>query len=210
MVAVVAVASLALSLFAGAPAADDPPPPPGQVTIEKVKVNGSGCHPATAATAISPDNQAFTVTYSEYIASLGPGVKPAQDHKDCKIKLRFNGAPGMTYAVVRADYRGYGLLQPGVVGKFTAEYSFEGPDPAVVMSHKRAGPFDDFWQFSDQLKPLKFGPCGKDRQLKIDTDLILTPGAQPITAVSSVGVDSADGEVNKRLRGTFGLVWKKC
>jgi hypothetical protein len=207
MLAVVAVASLALSLFAGAPAAADPPP--GQVTIEKVKVNGTGCQHSTVATAISPDNQAFTVTYSEYIASLGPGIKPNEAHKTCKIKLRFNGAAGLTYAVVRADYRGYGLLQPGVVGKYTAEYSFEGGAPAVVKSHARTGPFDDSWQFSDQLEPPRFGPCGKDRQLKIDTDVIVTAGAQPVTAVSAIGVDSADGEI-KKLTGTYGLIWKKC
>src|SRR4051794_3787745 len=42
------------------------PPPPDKIVIDVVTVNGSGCRPGTAAVAVSPDNTAFTVTYSEY------------------------------------------------------------------------------------------------------------------------------------------------
>jgi hypothetical protein len=205
MIPAAVIASVALSLFAGVPAAADPPPQ-GQITIEKLAVNGSGCRPATVATAISPDNQAFTVTYSEYVASIGPGIKAKEAHKDCKITLRLNVPAGITYAVARADYRGFGVLQPGVVGTQTAAYSFQGVNDPVVSSRSRTGPWDENWQFTDKPASPLFGPCGKDRKLRIDTDLTVTAGSKPITDVSVVGMDSTDGD----FASTYKLAWKRC
>ncbi|CAM5378677.1 hypothetical protein SALBM311S_06184 [Streptomyces alboniger] len=34
-------------------------------------MNGSGCPQGTAAVAVSEDNTAFTVTYSDYLAQAG-------------------------------------------------------------------------------------------------------------------------------------------
>ena len=70
MISTLAAAALALSTIVIPPVAD--PPPTGQITIDVVTVNGSGCRIGTAAVAVSPDNKAFTVTYSEYLAQVGP------------------------------------------------------------------------------------------------------------------------------------------
>lgn len=53
------------------PAQDTTPilePPPDKIVIEVATVNGSGCPLGTAAVAVSQDNTAFTVTYSDYLA----------------------------------------------------------------------------------------------------------------------------------------------
>jgi hypothetical protein len=49
------------------------PPPTDHIVIDVVTVNGSGCPPGSAAVAVSPDNTAFTVTYSQYLAQVGVG-----------------------------------------------------------------------------------------------------------------------------------------
>src|ERR1700730_7734258 len=62
-------ASSALASTRGAAAA-----PPSAVVVTVVTVNGSGCPPGTASVALSPDNTAFTVTYSSYTALVGVGA----------------------------------------------------------------------------------------------------------------------------------------
>jgi hypothetical protein len=200
----VAVAGLALSLLAGVPAKADPPPT-GRITIDKLKVNGSGCRPATVATAISPDNQAFTVTYSEYIASLGPDTKAKDTHKECQITLRLNVPDGITYGIATADYRGFALLKPKVVGTHSAAYSFNGGAAPVVTSRQRTGPWEEDWQVTDHPASPVFGPCGKERKLQIDTQLALT-APSPQTETSVVGMDSTDAD----FASTYHLAWKKC
>src|SRR5262245_60298021 len=65
-------AVLAASLLAPAGpstvAADEPP---GNITIDIVTANGSGCPIGTTAVAMSPDNTAFTITYSQFLAQAG-------------------------------------------------------------------------------------------------------------------------------------------
>ena len=50
------------------------PPPPDKIVIDVVTINGTGCKPGTAAVAVSDDNTAFTVTYSEFLAQVGVGA----------------------------------------------------------------------------------------------------------------------------------------
>jgi hypothetical protein len=207
-ISAIAAGSLVLSLLSGtpAPSAAADPPPPGQITIDKLKANGSGCRPQTIATAISPDKQAFTITYSEYLASVGPGIKSKEAHKDCGITIRLNVPAGYTYAIAHADYRGFAVLQPGVTGSHSAAYSFQasGHTPTVT-TWSRTGPWDNDLQLSDTPAAPLYGPCGKERKLDINTNLDLTASGTQ-TDVSVVGIDSADGEFTS----TYKLAWKRC
>jgi hypothetical protein len=63
-----------LLLLASSAYAD--PPPSDHIVIDVITVNGSGCPAGTAAVAVSPDNTAFTVTYSNYTAQVGVGAGP--------------------------------------------------------------------------------------------------------------------------------------
>src|SRR5690606_10032907 len=92
------------------------PPPPGQVTVDLVTVNGSGCPAGTTAVAVSPDNTAFTVTYSDYLAQVGLGARPIDARKNCQLSVVVHVPQGLTYAVAQADYRGYAYLEPGASG----------------------------------------------------------------------------------------------
>lgn len=69
------------ALFATALPGPDPSsgivdPPPDKIVIKVATVNGSGCPQGTAAVAVSPDNTAFTVTYSDYLAQVGAPPNP--------------------------------------------------------------------------------------------------------------------------------------
>ncbi|GAA1919243.1 hypothetical protein GCM10009716_30030 [Streptomyces sodiiphilus] len=87
----------------------DPPyfadAPEDGMVIELVSVYGSGCPEGSAAVAVSPDNTAFTVTYSEYLAQVGVGAKPTDFRKNCQLNLAVRVPQGFTYAVFGVDYR---------------------------------------------------------------------------------------------------------
>src|ERR671916_159064 len=113
MLNAVTAALLASSIIIPPGGAPNEVPPPNHITIDIVTVNGSGCPAGTAAVAVSEDNKAFTVTYSDFLAQIGVGAKPTDFRKNCQLNLRVNVPQGFTYGIAQADYRGFGHLERG-------------------------------------------------------------------------------------------------
>jgi hypothetical protein len=209
-----AVFSAAVSLFASptfAPATTPPPPPPppDKITINVVTVNGSGCPSGTAAVAISPDNTAFTVTYSQYNAMVGVGAKPTDSRKNCQINLQVHVPQGFTYAIAQADYRGYASLASGATAMERANYYFQGQSPTAYAIHSFTGALEDDWQATDttDLSALVYAPCGEQRLFNINTELRANAGtSNPRTTTSFISMDSTDGAINT----TYHFAWKVC
>ncbi len=202
MLSAVMAGSLLFSLLTPAAA-------PGQAVIDVIKANGSGCRKQTTALAISPDGEAFTVTYSEYLAQVGVGAKPNDYRKDCRITLRIDIPAGYTYAIQSVDYRGFGLLEPGATGTQSASYQFQTQPKPEPASHAFRGPFSDNWQNTDVTDPAdrSWSPCGKSRKLTIDTELqVSAGGSDPKTTTSMLGMDSTDGSI----KTTYRFVWRRC
>src|SRR5690242_12671093 len=63
------------------------PVPPGTVTVDTVTTNGSTCRPGTTTATVSPDKTAFTVVYSDYLATVGGDSVPADAHGRCKLNV---------------------------------------------------------------------------------------------------------------------------
>lgn len=208
-VAAAALATTALVSGVGA-AAPPAPGPSDKVTIDVVKVNGSGCRPGSASVAVAPDNTAFTVTYSDYLAQVGKGAKSTDHHKDCRLDLRVNVPKGYTYAVPQADYRGFASLQTGAVGTQKAGYHFQGARETAGKDHVFHGPFHDNWQTTDTTpsEAVAWLPCGQKRDFNINTELLVDGGGQSDTAstTSFITMDSADSSIN----ATYHLSWKQC
>ncbi|GAU65617.1 Syd protein [Streptomyces sp. NBRC 110611] len=183
-------------------------PPTGKITITVATVNGSGCRPGSAAVAVAPDNTAFTVTYSEYLAQAGGGSKPTDSRKNCQIALDVHVPQGFTYAVARADYRGYASLAPGAKGMEQANYYFQGQQETARKSHAFAGPYDSNWQTSDEtdIDALVYAPCGEQRYFNINTELRVDRGTSDPKATSYMAMDSTDGSINT----LYHFAWKEC
>ena len=165
-VAVAVVAGLAaatLTALAAGPAAAGGGRPVGTIQIKVVNVNGNGCRPGTAAVAVSPDSTAFTVTYSDYTAEVGKGIKEKQAERVCNLKLKVGVPKGYTYAIVGVQYRGFGQMEQGTTAQEHASYKFEGGN-TVSMSHNIVTPLDGDWETTDS-SPSVFEPCGKQRRL---------------------------------------------
>ncbi|MBA3489680.1 MAG: DUF4360 domain-containing protein [Longispora sp.] len=184
-------------------------PPKEKVGIEVVKVAGSGCPAHTTAVAISPDNSAFTLTYSKYLAQVGNGAPAVESRKNCHLDLRVNVPQGYTYAITGTDYRGFASLQTGAVGIHEASYFFQGgPPPAAKITSFR-GAYNDNWQVSHQvdIDALVYAPCGEQRNFNINTQLRVMAGSSDSRkATSFMAMDSADSSVKTVYRFT----WKHC
>lgn len=196
------------SLASGAPGTDMPTPP-DKITIDVVTVNGSGCPEGTAAVAVSPDNTAFTVTYSEYTAQVGVGSGPTDFRKNCQLNLNVHVPQGFTYGIAQADYRGFASLQRGSTALERARYYFQGMSPTSFVDHPFRGPFADDWQKTDttEVGAIVYKPCGEFRNFNINTQLRVDAGtSDPTTTTSFITMDSTDGNIAT----TYHFAWKEC
>ena len=179
-------------------------PPPNSLVVKKLSANGSGCRHDSATVAASLDNTAFTVTYSEFTAVAGPGVKKQENAKDCRVKIKLDIPKSYTYSLTSVDVRGYVSVQAGATASHTLAYSFPSSKSAP-LGREFAGPVDDFWQ-AGQTAPLDFAPCGGSRNLTVDNTLAVEPGTSDPESVSLVTMDSTDVATSL----TYRLVWKPC
>jgi hypothetical protein len=208
MLHAVAAALLASSIIIP-PGAPGDTPPPDHITIDVVTINGSGCPAGTAAVAVSEDNKAFTVTYSDYLAQIGVGAKPTDLRKNCQLNLRVNVPQGFTYGIAQADYRGFASLQRGAYAVEKANYYFQGMSQTDSISHRYNGPVGDDWQATDstEVAAIVYSPCGEKRNFNINTELRVYPGtSDTATTTSFMTMDSTDGS----LETTYHFAWKTC
>jgi hypothetical protein len=203
------------TLFVSSPsaAANPPvwadPPPTDRIVVQVVTVNGSGCRQGTAAVAVSPDNTAFTVTYSEYLAQVGVGARPTDFRKNCQINVMVHAPQGFTYAIARADYRGFASLAKGANGMLRANYYFQGHSQTEFRTHRLNGEYEDSWQATDEtdIPALVFKPCGEDRLFNINTELRVNKGSSDTKKTTSMLVmDSTDGAINT----IYHFHWLRC
>jgi hypothetical protein len=210
MLNTVASAALALSSIVFPPGgAPGSTPPLNHITIDVVTVNGSGCPSDTAAVAVSEDNKAFTVTYSDFLAQVGVGAKPTDFRKNCQLGLKVNVPHGFTYGIAQVDYRGFAHLEMGTTAMEKARYYFQGMSQTAFQIHPYQGFLSDDWQATDttQIAAIVFAPCGEKRNFNINTELRVNAGTSDQTTTTSfMSMDSTDGGIET----TYHFAWKRC
>ncbi|MGW3679922.1 DUF4360 domain-containing protein [Streptomyces prasinus] len=201
-------ALLTASTPAHNPSAGFVDPPPDKIVIKVATVNGSGCPQGTTAVAVSEDNTAFTVTYSDYLAQAGGASDPTASRRNCQLSLIVHVPQGFTYAIASADYRGFAALQPGATGTQRASYYFQGSPNTEYRSHPFTGPYEDNWQATDTTDwaQLVYAPCGVQRNFNINTELRVGVGTSSPGKVSFMTMDSTDGDIST----TYHMAWKEC
>jgi len=196
------IVALLTPAIAAAPTPRDVP----RVTIEKLKVNGTGCRPDTVAVAVSPDATAFTVIYSDYLAQAGVGSKTKDERRTCGITVRLVVPAATAYAISAVDHRGYAHLEPLASATLSARYHFQGSGAPAYTAHPFAGPFDDSWQVTDDAGGgAVFSPCGRDSKVDIDTELRVRADRAD-APTSLITMDSTDAAV----ASTYRLVYRAC
>src|SRR3569833_1122132 len=121
------------------------PVPSDDMAITVAAANGPGCPWGTADVTVSPDNEAFTVTYSQFTAQTGPEAKATDFRKNCQLALNVHVPQGYTFAIAGADYRGFAHLERGASGSESANYYFQGERQSTRIRHDFSGPADTDW-----------------------------------------------------------------
>jgi hypothetical protein len=184
-------------------------PPTDRIVIDVVTVNGSGCPAGTTAVAATPDNTAFTVTYSSYLAQVGVGAAPTDFRKNCQLNIIVHVPGGFTYAIAKVDHRGFASLAGGASGTERAGYYFTGNTPTVYRQHTFYGAMSNNWAASDvtPTADLVWAPCGEYRNLNINTEVLVNRGSSnPNTTTSFMTMDSTDNSVHT----VYHFAWRRC
>ena len=173
-------------------------------------IGRSGCPSGTVLENISPDNKAFTITFSEYIAEAGPRISPRDGRRNCQVIVDLNVPQGWQYSLATFDYRGYVLLDEGMQAIHATAYYFQGSEYTGYFSSLMRGFLDDNYTFRDQIpiESLVWSSCTAVRSLNINTEIrvrntdkTLYPNAQGL-----ITNDSIDGQITHK----FGIRWKRC
>lgn len=189
-------------------------PKTGTVQILSIKAAGTGCaDPSTFSTNISPDNQAFTVTFSEFVAELGAGMPLSAGRKNCSITLDLQVPNGWQYSIATFNYRGFMDIGEGVQAEHVTKYFFQGQTNPGEFKALEMGPLSKDFVYTDKVGltstyiPSVWSPCNARRALTINPSVRVSklPGAAA-DAQGLITNDSVDGE----LKQVFGFIWRKC
>lgn len=208
IVMVVAAVSLFGAVFGPASAgadygpytADPPPTPAHRVVIGVVGANGSGCPAGTAARRPGA-HTALTVTFSRFFATVGGDAGPLDFRSNCQFALDVRAPRGYTYAIADIGYRGRAHLAAGASGSQNARSYFTGSSQTSEAGHNLSGPLDGVWRHRDRSHPLRFSPCGVNRNLNVNADLRVSVGRSGPKSTSWLSVDSIT---------VYRLAWKRC
>jgi hypothetical protein len=207
-----AASVLALSLVAmsssGAPAATTLADvvPSGDITVQVLSANGSGCPAGTASVRPAADHTGFTVSYTAFTAEAGPGTDPTDIRKNCQLSLLINVPQGFTFAIARADYIGTADLAKGAIGTHKTNYYLQGSSVNNNVTHTFTGPMDGLWAVTDAVVAPVYAPCNTSEVLNVNTQIrVSAAGATPGT-VSTMSMNYSSGSVNS----FFHFSWQQC
>lgn len=191
---------------------DLPTKAPKGFAIQGIKAEGDACPADSFATNISPDQKAFTVTFSQFGVDLEAGMKKAT--KSCRLSLKLLVPAGWQYSVASFNSRGFMALDEGIEAIHATRYYFKGHGHGGGFRHKEVGELAKDYVYTDKIGLLsvrlshEWSPCKGSRDLQIETAIKLkntNPKLYP-DATGLISNDSIDGEIKQ----LFGLSWRHC
>ena len=192
---------LALSLSSPARAASVPD---GNVTVEVVAANGSGCAPGTATVIANADKSGFRIRYYDFVAEAGGTADPTDRRKNCQIGALVTVPAGWTFAIAKAEYRGRARLSSGATALQRTNYYWQGSSANSSTEETFSGPLNGYWDTSDVAPVLIYTPCTEQRVLNINTELRVDAGTS--ASRSSMSMRSSEGDVDT----LFNFSWTRC
>ena len=200
------IATMALTGFLTAATALADAPPANEVTIRNLTARGTGCPVGSVDAMVSSDAKAFTLFFSEFIASAGPDQLIADQYKTCNIQLDLDHPHNWQYAVIGVDYRGYAALDRGVTATLRTQYWTQGVSGIPLQLRKDIrGPYANEFLESNFLaeSQLAWTTCGQKRALNMKASIAVRAFGQ---STGLITVDSIDGE----LLQTYKVRWRRC
>jgi len=204
----VAVAGTAVMAFSRPASAAPTDPPTDPVGLRVFGVNGSGCNTDTVMVEPAPDNTFFELTFTNYVASVGPGAKPTDFRKNCQVGLWIYPPQGYRAAIAEVEYQGHARVAAGATGMLRANFYHSGGSSPIMVTHPFNGPYSDAWQATDVVDSAWYvwTFCGMGRTVVLNTELRMKAGTSDPSAASSISMHTADGSARTR----YHFAWARC
>lgn len=165
---------------------------------------GTGCPAGSASVALSPDRQAITMLFDQYVVEAG-GSK-ALDRKNCNIAVPVKVPAGYSVAVFAIDYRGFASLPSGARAQLNVDYFLAGEGRGVRTTKSFRGPYSSDYLTTDRLglESVVWTGCGASTILRANTSILAQTNNRREQALATV--DSADIQAGL----VYHLQWKRC
>ncbi len=187
--------------------------PSESLKIKDILYNGSGCPLGSVAENVSDQEDAFTLTFSEFSAEVYQGSRPSQQTKNCMLTLVLDVPAGWQFSVADFYYRGYMDLDAWVDASHQTSYYFQGQGKQGSFKSLQQGRYNGFegpFNYHDKigLETAVWSICNVQRALNINTRIGVT-NTQKMSRPSAQGYianDSIDGQIVQK----FGITWRRC
>ncbi|WP_141732993.1 DUF4360 domain-containing protein [Oligoflexus tunisiensis] len=179
---------------------------PHSFRINNIRSNGTGCPIGTVAVNISDDQQAFTLSFSEFYAEVSPSLGIQNQRKTCRVVFDTEQDAGWEYAIFAVTYRGFAGLDAGVRGEQDLRFGGVGKQARSTMT--LVGPYEDDYINSQEvpISSLKWSGCKSNKQKDFTIDAALTLQAPDEDTQGLFTVDTVDGEI----RQEYEVLWREC
>ncbi len=185
--------------------------PEQPILIDNISFKGTGCSDAsTASVNVAPDKQAFTVSFSEFIAEAGPGIPASANRKNCNLTLDLDIPAGWQFSIVDFNFRGFVNLDAGVNAEHSATYFLQGDPQQLKFSSVSKGSFTQDYVYTDKVGvgSVVWSACGAKRALSVNTAIRVwnTDKVKFPTAAGLITNDTIDGQIVQK----YGITWRQC
>lgn len=172
--------------------------------IQSITGSGSGC-PSPPAYLLTPDQQTFTVYFSDMMLNHPPGS--TFKYVNCAVGVSLHVPHGWQLSVGTINTRGYAHLPFGTSAHQRSTYSLAGIPLGPTFRSALNGFYDNNYTFTDLISvgSVITTPCGRDAILTINTALDLNTAGNPVSD-AFVNNETIDGTFRK----VFQFGWDHC
>lgn len=194
-------------------------PAPSKVILSKPVYDGSGCPAGSAGVAMTTDNRAVSIVFSQFIIEAGANANRESTEKNCRMIIPIEAPQGFRMAVAQLDYRGFKALPNKARAKLVAVHRISHQLKKVVSPRTRSvqvfdGPnAEDFFMSAtleakpqNAANPIK-NTCGGMYNLEIDASLFVK--TNPTGEQAMITLDSIDGQIQDG-SVAYHLEWEQC
>ena len=181
---------------------------PSSFRIKDIVSSGDACKPGTVSVNVSDDNEAFTVSFADFVAEKGPNAL-SENRRVCRLVFDTEQDANWEYAVLSVTMRGFAQLDAGVLGRQEIQFGSKGVERDNVMEWK--GPFAEDYVHSEQVpfNSVRWTGCKANasqrvKDFVVKATAVVRGGGKNATGLLTV--DSVDGQLEQ----VYEVLWRRC
>jgi hypothetical protein len=179
-------------------------PSANEVKINGVNYGGYGCPVGSVAADIEIDAKELNLYFDRFVVEASGNLPRNSNRQRCYLTINLYVPQGWSYALSKAKYFGFAVLDAGTSGGETSSYTFEGnTSSAASFTMSLTGPYAKDFQITDELAlgALVWSPCGARRALNINTTKYVTAPAGKSALLTTE---------EDLMHHIFTLSWRRC